>query len=265
MECEQCGNTARFTANYPELGKLAFCSSECNEKFFIECPKGEKGSMPVYLTQIRINALIVEIVDWRTVKVIHVPFGDEPVTYRIANSRKFNKEKFQPEYIEQEKEKRAEWMKKLFAFVKKGDEEYYPIASVVPVGKTSKGVLLASIYVPENCDYCYKALVAYAVRPDAVIGDLGTSQTFAMMQYAQEKILKENQMGSHIGPKYWMKEAVKHPGALTEWGKRHHIIKKGSHWTRSSLAKAERYAEKTPSKLDDRRVRLAQTFAKYHR
>lgn len=264
MECKQCGEQAKFTANYPKLGTLAFCSEECHRKFYIGCGEGEKGSMQVYLTQIRINALILEVIDWHTIKVLHMPFGIEPVTYRLANSRKFNKQKFMPQYIEDEKAKRTTWMKKLFAVVTKGDEEHYPIASVIPVGGTDGEYDLATIYVPENCDYCFRSLVAYAVKPGACIGDLGTSQTFAMMQYAQEKVLKENQTKAVIG-KNWMAGAVKHPGALTAWGHRHHIIKQGGHWNRSNLAKAERYAAKTPGKTDDRRVRLAETFAKYRK
>lgn len=245
MQCEQCFEPAKFTATYPELGKIALCSIECNRKFYIGC--GAAGK-PMYLAQVPINALVLDVVDWRTIKVLHIPFGTKPVEYRLADSHKFNKSKLMPSYITDEKQKRFEWLKQLFARV---DDEY-PVVSVSPVGEDAKGRPLAHVYVPQNCDYCFKSLAASAARPDAVIGDLGTSQTFAMMQLVKPTVDSK-----------WMQNAVHHPGALTKWGVQHHIINKGDRWNRTNLKAAERYAAKTPTKTDDKRVQLAETFAKY--
>lgn len=64
-----------------------------------------------------------------------------------------------------------------------------------------------------------------------------------------------------IGGKYWIKEAIKRPGALRARAKRMHLLR-GTHDTlsRNDLSRLARAAKKTPSPRDDRQVALARTL-----
>lgn len=157
MKCACCVAPAKFTATYPGLGEIALCSGECNEKFYIGC--GKSGT-PFPLTQIKINALVVEVVDWQTIKVLHIPFGGPVVEYRIANSVN--------------SPKRYDLLKQMFS----PSEMKYPIASVIPVGVDESNRMLADVYVPQNCAYCFKSLVAHFTRPDARILELGPMNSY---------------------------------------------------------------------------------------
>lgn len=161
MKCECCAAPAKFTALYSGLGEIALCSNECNEKFYIGC--GKSGT-PFPLTQIKINALIVEVVDWQTINVLHIPFGGAVVEYRIANSL--------------DEPKHYELMKRMFAASRQDTETMYPIASIIPVGVDASGRMLANVYLPQNCAYCFKSLVAHFTSPDAKIIELGPLTSF---------------------------------------------------------------------------------------
>jgi len=233
----------------------------------IDCHLGHVD-MKVHMHEIRVNALVVGVEDHRTLKIIFMPYGgEEPVSVRLSSVKHFHKHM---EKSERAKEMRQQYLEDIF-FPKEmeGPEDVYPVAGVVPVGyKTTKHggkVMLANVYIPNDCTYDKKMTMAYADRPNSMIGDLADNQVYNVMMRLTEDKMHDAQTAQIGAQKKWMQHAVKHPGALTKWGHRHHILKKGEHWSEKSLARASKYAAKTPTKTDDRRVALAKTFAKYRK
>ena len=279
-KCAVCLGPAQFEVNDKVMGLVYFCSSDCHKKFYPQTtPKpGEIGadeekqdaSLEVHLNEIRINALIVEVIDYRTVKVIFIPYGhDMPVTVRLANGPHFNSHDIK---TEEEKAERKKILNSIFFdTATESSEPTYPIASVIPVGakqakKNGGLIILVTVYVPSKCQFDDRLLVAMANTPDAVIGDLGTSQSFHYAQSMSESKLRNKQLTqSDIGAKdpRWMEHANIHPGRFTRWGIAHHIIHRGQKWTGSTIAHASRVAAKTPGKHDDRMASLAKTFARF--
>lgn len=269
--CASCGMPASRMVVDRDLGRVFFCSNQkCYDIFYpekLDEPNDERAPLEVHLKEIRINALIVGIVDYRTIKVLFVPYGNEmPVTVRLANGEHFNSHEIKSD---EEKIDRMNILNGIFFPETERTEPTYPIASVIPVGqKQGKSglIILVTIYVPSKCTFDERLLVASAEGPLAVIGDLATSQSFLFVERMEEKKLRQKQLTQEsidASSGRWMQNAVKHPYALTRWGHAHHIIKSGQHWSSGSLSKAAGVAARTPGKHDDRMVSLAKTFARF--
>jgi hypothetical protein len=259
-KCETCEKEATLCALY-DTGQRFFCSQECQtaQHVSIGCHAG--GLMPGEREEC-MNAIVLKVVNWKTLLVQFLPYGSTAVEIELAS---FDSIDFEVDWLY-----RANQLKEMLEPIRIDNEKQYAVIRV-DITKVVDNKPQAVVHVSHSCDFCIEHMKVHCIGPDADVVNLNKLVTFLNIDHSMSEETRGEKTAEamqHVDGPYhgrYKKPLNLHlkKGAFTRYVKAHHYMgKQATRVPKSAINKV--LHSKTASTLEKRRAAFAKAARTWH-